>query len=74
MGSLKLKNPGMFRIVRLRGAPSTHAVLVVASSYAELVNYQEQLEASNEFDTMRGSAETSVVGSTYYKVAKVWNP
>ena len=74
MGSIKFKNPGMLRIVRLRGGPSSHAVLLVASSYAELVTFQERVEASDEFATMRGATKTSVVGTTYYKVAKVWNP
>jgi len=74
MGSLKIKKPGMFRIVRLRGGPSSHAVLIVASSYAELITFAEQLESSDAFDKMRGESETSVVGSTIYKVAKVWHP
>lgn len=74
MGSIKIKKPGMFRIVRLRGGPSTHAVLIVASSYAELITFMERLEMSDEFATMRSASETKVVGTTIYKVAKVWNP
>jgi len=74
MGSIEFKNPEMFRIVRLRGGPSTHAVLIVASSYAELITFMEQLEMSDEFATMRGAAENKVVGTTIYQVAKVWNP
>jgi len=74
MGSLKAKNPGMLRIVRLRGAPATHAVLIVSSSYAGLINYMEQVEASDDFDTMRAKVPNKVVGTTIYKVAKVWNP
>jgi hypothetical protein len=74
MGSTKVKNPGMLRIVRLRGGPSSHAVLLVASSYAELVTFMEQTEMSDEFATMQSASETRVVGTTIYKVAKVWNP
>ncbi len=74
MGSIRFKNPGMFRIVRLRGGPSTHAVLIVASSYAELITFMEQLEMSKEFATMRSASENKVVGTTIYQVAKVWNP
>ena len=74
MGSLELKNPGMFRIVRLRGAPGNHAVLITASSYAGLINNMEQLEASTEFETMRGATTVSVVDSTIYRVSKVWKP
>ena len=74
MGSIKFKNPGMLRIVRLRGGPSTNAVLLVASSYAELITFMERIESSDEFATMRGASNTNVVGTTIYKVAKVWNP
>ena len=74
MGSIKVKNPGMFRIVRLRGAPTTHAVLIASSSYAELINFMDQLEASDDFDKMRAKVPNKVVGTTIYKVAKIWNP
>lgn len=74
MGSIKFKNPGMLRIVRLRGGPATNAVLLVASSYAELITFMERIETSDEFATMRGASNTKVVGTTIYKVAKVWNP
>jgi len=75
MGSMKVKNPGMFRIVRLRGAPASHAVLIASSSYASLINFMDQLEASDAFDKMRASTpKTGPVGATIYKVAKVWNP
>lgn len=74
MGSIKFKNPGMLRIVRLRGGPSTHSVLLVAPSYAELITFMERIEASNEFATMRSASDSSVVGTTIYQVANVWNP
>lgn len=70
----KMKNPGMVRIVKLRGAPANHAVLIGSSSYADLINFMEGVEASAEFATLRGAAESRVVGTTYYKVAKVWHP
>lgn len=67
-------NPGMMRIVRLRGGPASHAVLIVAPTYAELIEYMEETEASDVFATMRGKTNTSVMGTTIYNVAKVWNP
>ena len=70
----KVKNPGMVRIVRLRGAPATHAVLLVSPSYAGLINFMEAVEASSEFATLRSSAEAMTVGSTIYRVSKVWKP
>jgi hypothetical protein len=70
----KMKNPGMVRIVKLRGAPANHAVLIGSSSYADLINFMEGVEASAEFATLRGAAEGRVVGTTYYKVVKVWHP
>jgi hypothetical protein len=74
MRTSKVKNPGMVRIVRLRGGPASHAVLLVAPTYAGLINYMENTEASDEFAKMRGSSESSTVGMTIYRVAKVWNP
>jgi len=70
----KMRNPGMIRIVKLRGAPANHAVLVGASDYADLINFLEGVEASAEFATLRGAAEAQVVGTTYYRAVKVWNP
>jgi len=70
----KIENPGMVRIVKLRGAPGNHAVLIASSSYADLINFMEDVEASDEFATMRGAAEGQVVGVTYYRVVKVWHP
>ena len=70
----KIENPGMVRIVKLRGAPANHAVLISSSSYAELINFMEAVEASDEFATLQGAAEAQVVGATYYRVAKVWHP
>ena len=69
-----VENPGMIRIVKLRGAPANHAVLIASSSYADLINFMESVEASDEFATLRGAAEAQVVGTTYYRVVKVWNP
>lgn len=69
-----VENPGMVRIVRLRGGPAGYAALIVSPTYAGLIGYMESLEASDEFATMRASTETTVVGSTFYQVAKVWNP
>ncbi len=69
-----VENPGMVRIVKLRGAPANHAVLIASSSYADLINFMESVEASDEFATLRGAAEAQVVGTTYYRVVKVWNP
>ena len=69
-----VENPGMVRIVKLRGAPTNHAVLIASSSYADLINFMEGVEASDEFATLRGAAEAQVVGTTYYRVVKVWNP
>ena len=70
----KVRNPGMIRIVKLRGAPANHAVLVGASDYADLINFMEGVEASAEFATLRGAAEAQVIGTTYYRAVKVWNP
>ena len=64
----------MIRIVKLRGAPANHAVLVGASDYADLINFMEGVEASAEFATLRGAAEAQVVGTTYYRAVKIWNP
>lgn len=72
--SNKVENPGMVRVVKLRGAPANHAVLIAGSDYADVINYMEGVEASDEFATLQGAAEAQVVGSTYYRVAKVWNP
>lgn len=69
-----VENPGMMRIVRLRGGPAGYAVLIVSPTYAGLIEYMESLEVSDEFATMRDKSETSVVGSVFYQVAKVWNP
>ena len=74
MGSLKVKNPGLVRVVRLRGAPASHAVLLVAPSYAGLINYMEQIETSDAFAKMRKTTPSRAVGTVIYKVAKVWNP
>ena len=70
----KVKNPGMVRIVKLRGGPSNHAVLIAAPDYADLINYMEGVEASDEYAALRGASEAQVVGTTYYRVVKVWNP
>ncbi|MGI9262581.1 MAG: hypothetical protein ACR2QR_11125 [Woeseiaceae bacterium] len=72
--SNKVRNPGMVRVVKLRGAPANHAVLIAGSDYADVINFMESVEASDEFATLQGAAEAQVVGSTYYRVAKVWNP
>ena len=73
--SNKVKNPGMVRIVRLRGgAPASHAVLLASSSYADLINFMEGVEASEEFASLRSAAEAMTVGTTVYRVAKVWKP
>jgi hypothetical protein len=69
-----IENPGMVRIVKLRGAPANHAVLIASSSYADLINFMEAVEASDEFATLRGAAEAQVIGTTYYRVVKVWHP
>jgi len=70
----KVRNPGMQRIVRLRGAPSSHAFLIVASTYSDLINYMEAVEGSAEFATMRAATPTRPISTTYYRIAKVWNP
>jgi len=72
--SNKVKNPGMVRVVKLRGAPANHAVLIAGSDYADVINFMEGVEASDEFATLQGAAEAQIVGSTYYRVVKVWNP
>jgi len=72
--SNKVNNPGMVRIVKLRGAPANHAVLIAGSDYADVINFMENVEASKEFADLQGAAEAQVVGSTYYRVVKVWNP
>jgi hypothetical protein len=70
----KVRNPGMIRIVKLRGAPANHAVLIGAADYADLINFMEGVEASKEFETLRGSAEAQVVTTVYYRAVKVWTP
>lgn len=72
--SNKVENPGMIRIVKMRGAPANHAVLIAGSDYADVINFMESVEASDEFATLQGAAQAQVVGSTYYRVVKVWNP
>lgn len=72
--SNKVRNPGMVRVVKLRGAPANHAVLIAGADYADVINFMEGVEASAEFKTLQGAAEAQVVGSTYYRVVKVWNP
>ena len=72
--SNKVKNPGMVRIVKLRGGPANHAVLIAGSDYADVINFMEGVEASDEFATLQGAAEAQVVATTYYRVVKVWNP
>jgi len=72
--SNKVRNPGMVRIVKLRGAPANHAVLIAGSGYADVINFMEGVEASDEFKTLQGAAESQIVGSTYYRVVKVWKP
>ena len=67
-------NPGMMRIVRLRGGPASHAVLISAPTYAGMIQYMEETEASDAFATMRAKIQTSIVGTMVYHVAKVWNP
>jgi hypothetical protein len=70
----KVDNPGMVRIVKLRGAPANHAVLIAGSDYVDVINFMEGVEASDEFAALQGAAEANVVGTTYYRVVKVWNP
>ncbi|MGI9205346.1 MAG: hypothetical protein ACR2Q3_15125 [Woeseiaceae bacterium] len=72
--SNKVRNPGMIRIVKLRGAPANHAVLIAGSDYADVINFMEGVEASDEFATLQGAVEVQIVGSTYYRVVKVWIP
>lgn len=72
--SNEVRNPGMVRVVKLRGAPANHAVLIAGSDYADVINFMEGVEASDEFATLQGAAEAQVVGSIYYRVVKVWNP
>ena len=72
--SNKVENPGMVRIVKLRGAPANHAVLIAGSDYADVINFMESVEASDEFATLQGAAQAQVIASTYYRVVKVWNP
>lgn len=72
--SNKVRNPGMVRVVKLRGAPANHAVLIAGPDYADVINFMEGVEASDEFKTLQGAAEAQVVTSVYYRVAKVWQP
>ena len=70
----EVKNPGMVRVVRIRGVPGTHAVLIAAPTYAGLINYMEATEQSAAFEKMRNATETQAMGAQFYRVAKVWNP
>jgi len=74
MAACAVKNPGMVRLVRLRGEPASHAVLIVSSIFAGLIDYMEQFEATDEFAKMRDSVEMVPVGSTSYRVTRVWKP
>ena len=67
-----IKNPGMVRIVRLRGEAASHAVLLASPSYAGLINYMETMEASPEFAAANTGLKNSVVSTVFYQVAKVW--
>jgi hypothetical protein len=49
-------------------------VLIGAADYADLINFMEGVEASKEFETLRGSAEAQVVTTVYYRAVKVWTP
>lgn len=70
----RVRNPGMVRIVRLRGAPASHAVLLASPSYADLISFMEAVEGSDAFAALRQAAEARVVDTTIYRVAKVWTP
>ena len=72
--SREIRNPGMVRVVRLRGAPATHAVLIAAPTYAGLINFMEGTEMSDPFRKMREATESRTVGMQIYRVAKVWTP
>jgi hypothetical protein len=67
-------NPGMVRVVRIRGMPGNYAVLISAPTYAGLINFMEANEQSDAFAKMRSATETRAIGTQYYRVAKVWNP
>ena len=72
--SRDIRNPGMVRVVRLRGAPATHAVLISAPTYAGLINFMEGTEMSDPFRKMRDATDSRPVGTMFYRVAKVWKP
>ena len=73
--SSKVRRPGLVRVVRLRGGtPANHAVLIAASSYADLINYMEDVEVSAEFATLVGATTARIAGTTIYQVSKIWHP
>lgn len=73
MSANRVDIPGMIRVMRLRGGPGSHAVLMSASSYEDLVTFQEGIEASAPFATMQQAAAAAPLGATYYKVVKLWD-
>lgn len=72
--SREVRNPGMVRVVRLRGGPAPYAVLISAPTYAGLVNYMEGTERSDAFRKMREASDARPIGTLFYRVAKVWTP
>jgi len=74
MQTTDVDNPGMIRVVRLRAGPSTHAVLLVSSTFSGLITHIEDMEASEEFASMIDRSTIQQVGMNIYRVARVWNP
>ena len=71
-GKIEVKMPGMVRVVRLRGAPTSHAVLITAPTYSGLIEYLEAVELSPLFMKYRKARNSRAMGTTIYRVAKVW--
>lgn len=72
MSTSRVEIPGMIRVMRLRGAPASHAVLMSASSYEDLINFQEEMESSAAFANMQSTGAATHVASTYYRIVKLW--
>lgn len=71
----EVDNPGMIRVMRLRGATgASHAVLISSSSYEDLINFQEEVEYSDAFATLQAAQAATPITTLYYRVTKIWNP
>ncbi len=67
-----VKNKGMIRIQKLRGNAATHAVIIAAPSYVDLINTLENIEASEAFAKMKAVTNTTLVGTEFFSVLKLW--